>query len=95
MFIYKNDEGNLVFETWGASTKHPDTVYHFEDFQKTEYFQEIYQVFQWLCEIASRQVFPMHAKEIMDYAYDKWNLWDLDEEDVVARIERLDRGESI
>jgi hypothetical protein len=31
----------------------------------------------------------------MDYAYDKWNLWDLDEEAIVARIERLDRGEFI
>jgi hypothetical protein len=46
IIIYKNDEGNLVCEIWGGSTRHPDTVYHFEDFQKTEYFQEIYQVFQ-------------------------------------------------
>jgi hypothetical protein len=37
----------------------------------------------------------MHAKEIMDYAYDKWDLWNLNEEDVVARVERLDRGEFI
>lgn len=31
--VYKNSVGNYVCGLWGGSTKHPDSVFHFEDFE--------------------------------------------------------------
>jgi hypothetical protein len=93
--IFKNDENDLVCECWGGSTKHPDTVYHFSDFEKSPYVIDIYQVFQWLCEIASKQMFVPHAVEIMDYAYKNWNLWEKTDEEIENLQRRLYNKEKI
>ena len=55
-------------ELWGASTKHPDSVFHFKDFKKSEYVEDNYNIFQWLLEIASKMELPFHAYEIANYA---------------------------
>lgn len=67
--LYKNDEGNYVLELWGSSTKHPDSVFHFEDFEKNPYFDDESQIFQWICECASKLSFPFGAVSLV-----KWGL---------------------
>ena len=74
--VFKNDEGNYVLELWGGSTKHPDSIFHFEDFQKREVVDEEYQVFQWLLECASKLTFPFHAKQLAEYALKNWCTWE-------------------
>lgn len=74
--VYKNSEGNYVLELWGGSTKHPDSVFHFEDFKKSEFVDEEHQVFQWLLECASKLTFPFHAKELAEYALENWLTWE-------------------
>lgn len=74
--VYKNSEGNYVLELWGGSTKHPDSVFHFEDFKKSEFVDEEHQVFQWLLECASKLTFPFHARELAEYALANWLTWE-------------------
>jgi hypothetical protein len=81
--LYKNDEGNYVLELWGASTKHPDSVFHMEDF-KFPYWADRNdpavvdgQVMQWLLECASRLTFPPYAKALAEYALEEWGkMWE-------------------
>lgn len=74
--VYKNSEDKYVLELWGGSTKHPDSVFHFEDFKKSEFVDEEHQVFQWLLECASKLTFPFHAKELAEYALKNWLTWE-------------------
>lgn len=73
--VYQNEIGNYVCELWGASTKHPDSVFHFEDFQKNKFIEDKYQIYQWLLECASKLDWPFHAKQLVDYANEKWYNW--------------------
>ena len=76
--VYKNDEDDYVCELWGASTKHPDSIFHMkydEKFTISPYFSIESQIFQWLCWIASQQNFPPHAEAIVDYAMKNWLVW--------------------
>ena len=57
-----------ILELWGASTKHPDSVFYFSDFNKVDYFSEDSQIFQWLLECASRLCFPFHAYSLARFA---------------------------
>lgn len=76
--VYKNDENNYVLELWGASTKHPDSIFHMEDFKMASWVdptneKEVEgQVFQWLLECASKLTFPFHAEELARYALINW-----------------------
>lgn len=74
--VFKNDSGDYVCELWGGSTKHPDSVFHFEDFHKVDYISDDNQIFQWLLECASKLTFPPHAKELVEYALKNWVLWE-------------------
>lgn len=66
--IYFNSN-DYVCELWEASTKHPDCVFHFEDYQKSDLVKDDkYHIFQWLLEIASKMNFPHHAHEIAEFA---------------------------
>lgn len=79
--VFKNSEGNYVLELWAASTKHPDSVFHMEDFEmafwvdKNDPQQVDGQVFQWLLECASKLTFPPHAEELAQYALKNWLVW--------------------
>lgn len=75
IIIYHLDDDDYRLELWGASTKHPDSVFYFHDFVKAEYIDDKYQVFQWLLECASKLTFPFHAKELADYAIAQWYNW--------------------
>lgn len=66
--LYWNSD-DYVVELWGASTKHPDCVFHFKDYEKSTWFDnDSYHIFQWLLEIASKMIFYTTAKEIADFA---------------------------
>lgn len=74
-----DDSKDWVCELWGASTKHPDAKYCFEDWFKehgTVYIGKEYQIFQWLLWIASNRMWPFHAKEIAEYAMENWYNWE-------------------
>ena len=70
--IYKSDEHGYVCELWGASTKHPDSIFYFDDFKKSDIFEDEAQVFQWLLECASKLTWPMHAKDLAEQALRDW-----------------------
>lgn len=55
------DDHEIVLELWGASTKHPDSVFYFSDFQLSEWTDAEDQIFQWLLECASKLNWPYHA----------------------------------
>lgn len=59
---------DTIFECWGASTKHPDSRFHFSDFKKSDYSLEWMQIFPWLLECASRMEWLDHSKNIANYA---------------------------
>jgi hypothetical protein len=62
------EDHETIFETWGASTKHPDARFYFSDFNKCDWFDEKDQIIPWLFECASKMSFPYHAIEIAQYA---------------------------
>ena len=73
--VYKNDAGNYVCELWEVSTKHPDSIFHMENFKTVDFIDKKYQVFQWLLECASKLNFPFHAEELAKYALENWVNW--------------------
>ena len=70
--IYKSEEHGYVLELWGASTKHPDSIFYFDDFKKSDFFEDEMQVFQWLLECASKLTWPIHAKDLTEQALRDW-----------------------
>lgn len=72
MKLFKSKEHGYVLELWGASTKHPDTIFYFDNFKKSDFFTDEVQVFQWLLECASKLNFPMHAYAIAEEAMKSW-----------------------
>lgn len=57
-----------VLELWGASTKHPDSIFYFSNFQLSEWFEPEQQTFQWILECASKLNFQIHAYELVKWA---------------------------
>ena len=78
MRIFKSKEHGYVLELWGASTKHPDSIFFFDEFKKNSLFDDEHQVFQWLLECASKMTWPANAKDIADEAIEKWYPMDND-----------------
>lgn len=70
--IFKSKKHKYVLELWGASTKHPDAIFYFDEFKKNDLFDDDEQVFQWLLECASKLTWPMHAKDLVDLAICDW-----------------------
>lgn len=61
-------DGETVLESWGGSTKHPDSIFYFSDFKLSEWFEPEDQIFPWLCECASKYNFPNHSLKLMIWA---------------------------
>ena len=74
--VYLNKNNEYVCELWGASTKHPDSVFNMKNFKKVDFFEDKIQVYQWLLECASKLTFPFYAKELVDYANKHWYNWE-------------------
>lgn len=74
--IKESEEYGYILELWGASTKHPDSVFHFSDWQdKVDWIKDEYQIMQWLFYCASRLNFPFYAQELAEYAIKNYS-WD-------------------
>ena len=67
------DTHDTILELWGASTKHPDCLFKFSNFKLSEWFPKDRQIFQWILECASKLDFPIHARELVDFALDVWD----------------------
>ena len=74
--VYKNKENDYVCELWGASTKHPDSIFHMNRDGKYKknglYDDDKYEVYQWLLWIASNLTWRFHARELAEYALREW-----------------------
>ena len=74
--VYKNKENDYVCELWGASTKHPDSIFHMNHNVKYKksglYDDDKYEVYQWLLWIASNLTWRFHARELAEYALREW-----------------------
>lgn len=66
------DNHDTILELWGASTKHPDSLFRFSDFTLSDWFPSHRQLFQWILECASKLSFPIHARELTDFALEVW-----------------------
>lgn len=66
------DTHDTYLELWGASTKHPDSMFRFSDFKLCDWFPPYRQLFQWILECASKMSFPIHARELTDFALVVW-----------------------
>lgn len=67
-----------VLELWGASTKHPDSVFYFSDFKISEWFDRIDQIVPWIFECASKMNWPIHSYELAKWGcmiYESWRGW--------------------
>ena len=74
--VYKDNNNDYVCDLWGASTRHPDAVYHMNadgEYKKSGlYDDDKYEVFQWLLFIAANMTFRFHAYSIVQYALREW-----------------------
>lgn len=67
-----------ILELWGASTKHPDSVFFFSEFEPSPWFDRIDQIVPWLLECASKMNWPIHSYELAKWAcmiYESWRGW--------------------
>lgn len=77
--VYQNESGDYVLELWGASTKHPDSIFFFSAWEdKSDLFEPKYQVMQWLFYCASKLTFPFYAQALAEYAIKNWSNWNDD-----------------
>lgn len=74
--LYDKEGCGKVLEIWGASTKHPDVMFFFNDYKKVDFIDEEHQVFQWVLECASKLLFPSTAKELAEYALENLVTWE-------------------
>ena len=75
--LYKNDENDYVLELWNSSTKHPDSIFYFSDFDKVNYLSDEAQLFQWICECASKLALPFHAVSLVKWALENYSPCDM------------------
>lgn len=68
-----------VLELWGASTKHPDSIFYFSDFQLCDWFPREEQIVPWIFECASKMCFSYHAYSLAKWACTAYEIsrgWD-------------------
>lgn len=68
-------KGDYILETWGASTKHPDARFSFENWRGKEVPENIrefydfdYAYIQWLAYVASKMMFESTTRRILQLA---------------------------
>ena len=57
-----------ILELWGASTKHPDSVFFFSEFKPSAWVDKVDQIIPWLLECASKMNWPTHSYELAKWA---------------------------
>ena len=76
--IFNKSTRKYRCELWEASTKHPDSVFHYENFVESKVYPGFRaNYFAWLMEIASKMNFPFHTYEIAKFAIDRYENADL------------------
>lgn len=63
-----------ILELWGGSTKHPDSIFYFSEFELCDWFKPQEQIIPWLFECASKLNFPYHAYSLARWACDLYEL---------------------
>lgn len=63
-----------VLECWGASTKHPDSIFYYSDFEKSAWVPAVDQVAPWLLECASKMSFPFHSMSLGLFALELYRM---------------------
>lgn len=63
-----------ILELWGGSTKHPDSIFRFSDFQLCEWIDPHFQIFQWILECASKLTLPVHAFYLAEWAMEIYKI---------------------
>lgn len=66
------NDHETILECWGASTKHPDSVFHFSDFLLSEWFEPEAQIVPWLFECASKMNIPYHSYDLAKWACERY-----------------------
>lgn len=57
-----------ILELWGASTKHPDSIFFFSNFKLCDWFDPKDQIIPWVFECASKLNFPYHSFDLAEWA---------------------------
>ena len=71
--VVEKIDNDYVCELWGASTKHPDSKFYYSEWgDRTDLFDDKYQIFQWLLWIASNLTWRFHARNLAEYALREW-----------------------
>ncbi len=74
--VWEENE-DWICECWGASTKHPDTRDKYSEWNdKSDIIDDKDQIFQWLLYLASKKMFPFHAKQLAEIALKEWYTWE-------------------
>lgn len=74
--VIERINNDYKYEFWNSSTKYPDEVYYYSDWDdKACFIEDKHQIFQWLLWIASKTQYPFHAKRITEYALTHWYNW--------------------
>lgn len=68
--LYSDIESReTYFEAWGASTKHPDSMYCFSDYSNKSNLDESFDFnyLQWLSYIASNCLWSFHTRTMLKW----------------------------
>ena len=66
------DDHETILELWGASTKHPDSVFLFSNFDLCPWIDSNNQIVSWIFECASKLTFPFHSYYLAKWACDMY-----------------------
>lgn len=61
-----------ILELWGASTKHPDSIFYFSNFILCDWIDSKDQIFQFILECASKLSLPIHAYDLTKWAIENY-----------------------
>lgn len=79
-----------ILECWASSTKHPDAMFFFSEFEKSEWVEKNAYIVPWIYECASKMIFPYHAFQLAEWGS---NLYRIDRENDFIRVkERVSAG---
>ena len=93
MTLYSRiSDHETVLELWASSTKHPDSVFYFSDFEIPKEFVENNSsnpifIYQWLIECASKLTWWFHTRELVDFANKSFDEYDENSKKLRKRLD--------
>lgn len=66
-----SDTGSIKLELWGASTKHPDSIFQYDDFKESFVMDKQDNIVAWLAECASKMLFRGNMYRLLAMATQK------------------------